>query len=33
LGAVKAEQDIRGFFEDANQELRMHVEQEDVDGL
>jgi tRNA-dihydrouridine synthase A len=33
LGAVKTEGDIRAFFEDANQELRMHVEQEDLDGL
>ena len=33
LGAVKTEQDIRAFFEDANQELRMYVEQEDSDRL
>jgi tRNA-dihydrouridine synthase A len=33
LGAVKSEQDIRSFFEDANQELRMYVEQEDSDRL
>ena len=33
LGAVNTEQDIRSFFEDANQELRMYVEQEDSDRL
>jgi tRNA-dihydrouridine synthase A len=33
LGAVKTEQDIRAFFEDANRELRMYVEHDDQDRL
>jgi tRNA-dihydrouridine synthase A len=33
LGAVKTEQDIHGFFEDANRELRMYVEHDDQDRL
>lgn len=33
LGAVKTEGDIRAFFEDANKELRMYIEQEDLDEL
>jgi tRNA-dihydrouridine synthase A len=33
LGAVKTEKDIRAFFEDANQELRMYVEHEESDRL
>jgi tRNA-dihydrouridine synthase A len=33
LGAVKTEQDIRVFFEDANHELRLYVEHDERDRL
>ena len=33
LGAVKTEQDVRAFFEDANKELRMYIEQDEADEV
>jgi tRNA-dihydrouridine synthase A len=33
LGAVKTEQDIWDFFESANKELRMYIEQDEVDEV